>query len=123
LWHLQKLLYNIIVGFTLSIILLYPLLFNPRIVSTGLIFPFTYMYTYIHPPTLSPYILNPPTGTNTPPPPTTCSAHCSLIFKKNFIIHLFTCVYIVWVISPLSPSLPLSLPHLTSRQKLFCPYL
>jgi hypothetical protein len=40
----------------------------PGTVSTGLIFPFSYMlYTYvhhIHPPTPFPYILPPPTGTN-----------------------------------------------------------
>jgi hypothetical protein len=49
-------------------------------------------------------------------------------FKGNsipFFIHLFTYVYIVWVISPPLGSLPHPFsPHpLISRQNLFCPYL
>jgi hypothetical protein len=51
-------------------------------------------------------------------------------FKIYFVIylffHLFTCAYIVWVISPPCPTLPPSptplLPPLSSRQVLFCPY-
>jgi hypothetical protein len=41
-----------------------------------------------------------------------------------YIIHLFVCSYIVWVISPFLPS-PTLLPPLllTSKQNLFCPYL
>jgi hypothetical protein len=42
----------------------------PGIVSTDNIFPFTYMCTqyfyHIHPPTLFPHLLPPPTGTNPP---------------------------------------------------------
>jgi hypothetical protein len=58
-----------------SIILLsHPLI--PRIVSTGLIFLFTYMCTqilyYIHPPVLFSHFLSLPTSTN--PPGRTCSA-------------------------------------------------
>jgi hypothetical protein len=34
-----------------------------------------------------------------------------LFFFKFFIIHLFTCAYIVWVISPLCPSPPPSERH------------
>jgi hypothetical protein len=45
----------------------------------------------------------------------------SLVFLKFFVFHLFTCAFIVWVISyPLALS-PLS--SLASRQNLFCPYL
>jgi hypothetical protein len=44
-------------------------------------------------------------------------------FARSFFkIHLLTCAYIVWVISPLCPPSS-TLPPLTSRQKLFCPYL
>jgi hypothetical protein len=54
-----------------SIILLYPPVPIPEIVSTGLIVPFTYMCRkylhYIHPPAFFPHILTPPTGTNHPP--------------------------------------------------------
>jgi hypothetical protein len=40
-----------------------------------------------------------------------------------FIIHLFTCAYIVWVISPLClPSHPVPSSHLSSRHVLFCLY-
>jgi hypothetical protein len=63
-----KLLHYIILEFTPSIILLYPPLPIPRIVSPGLIFPLTHMSTeclhHIHPPIPFPYILSPPTGTN-----------------------------------------------------------
>jgi hypothetical protein len=42
----------------------------------------------------------------------------SFLFFKFFIIHLFTCAYIAWVISPPCPSL-----HPLSPSPLFCPYL
>jgi hypothetical protein len=47
-----------------------------------------------------------------------------IIFRESFfIIHLLTCVYIVWVISPpCSPPLQSFPLPLTSRQNLFCPY-
>jgi hypothetical protein len=54
------------------------------------------------------------------------------VAKAFFLIFiLFICAYIVWVISPPSPHPllypPNSLPYpplpLTTRQKLFCPYL
>jgi hypothetical protein len=44
LWHLQKFFQRIILEFTHSIVLLYSLFPIPRIVSTGLIFPVTYLY-------------------------------------------------------------------------------
>jgi hypothetical protein len=63
--------------FTPSIILYSPPLI-PGIVSTGLIFPFTYMSTqnlyHIHPPIPFPYILLPPTGTIPTPAVRTCSS-------------------------------------------------
>jgi hypothetical protein len=61
----------IIVEFTPSIILLYPPSLIPGIVSTGIIFPFTYVCTqylyYFHLPMLFPHFFPPPTGTNCPP--------------------------------------------------------
>jgi hypothetical protein len=49
------------------------------------------------------------------------------ILKRNtsfffFLIHLFTCAYIIWVISPSCPHHP-TLPLLPSRQNLFCAFL
>jgi hypothetical protein len=40
-----------------------------------------------------------------------------------FFIHLFTCAYIIWVISPSCAPPPPSPHPSTSRQSLFCPYL
>jgi hypothetical protein len=60
LWHIQKCLQYVLVRFTPSIILLYLLSSLLRIVSTGLVFLFSYMSTYfhhIHPPSPFPYIL------------------------------------------------------------------
>jgi hypothetical protein len=50
---------------------------NSGIISTGIIFAFTYMFLHcIQPPTPFPHLLSPPIGIITPLPPTgrTCSA-------------------------------------------------
>jgi hypothetical protein len=50
-----------------------------------------------------------------------CFFNCFLFCAKPFfvVVHLFTCAYIVWVISPPYPP-PLS-PPLSFRQVPFCP--
>jgi hypothetical protein len=82
-------LWHIIVEITPFIILLYPSSPIPVIVSTGLIFPFTYMYTqylhHIHLPTPSPHILSHPTGTNSTE--RTCYTLLFSVFVKKW--HFF----------------------------------
>jgi hypothetical protein len=74
LWNLQMLLHHTWIHPPSFPFILPPPPPIPGIVSTGLIFLFTYMYTqylnYIHPPMPFPH-LPPPTGTN--PPGRTCS--------------------------------------------------
>jgi hypothetical protein len=71
-----------------SIILLYPSSPIPGIVSTGLIFLFTYMCTqylhHIHPPIPISHFLPSPTGINPHPPPgRTCSDFLFFDFVKE----------------------------------------
>jgi hypothetical protein len=73
------------VEFTPSIILLYPSFPIPGIVSTTLIFPFSYIH--IHASTPFPYILPTPTGTN--PPDKTCFSFLFSVFGKQDI---FVCL-------------------------------
>jgi hypothetical protein len=82
----------------------------PAVVSIGLVFPFTYTCTYfhhIHPPTPSPHILPPPTGTK--PPSRTCAALLLSTYVKNkmifclfkraiqgeFSCDIYTCIYVL----------------------------
>jgi hypothetical protein len=51
------------------------------------------------------------------PPPSQLAS-----FLFYFFVHLFTCAYIVWVISPPCPHLTLPLPPLSFRKVPFCLY-
>jgi hypothetical protein len=90
MWHLERFLQcfkYIILGFTPSTALLYsPPPIIPRIVSTGIIFAFTYMCTHflhgIYPPTPFPHHLPPPTGTNIPHP---LGRTCSALLLSDFV--------------------------------------
>jgi hypothetical protein len=112
---------------------------NPGVVSTDLIFPFTYMCTqYLHYIHLSIFFppARPPPHWYKPPQIGLVPASCSLIFffvtlpKFYFFSFIHMCIQCLGHFSPLPPTpshtypTPPSLPHLlATTQKLFCPYL